>query len=89
MRAKALSYQFCHELDALTVMKQSLIRGNKPQPEEVEGSVQASESTQGGILAYSVLPPETTRKTVATEIPQSCWLYLQNQGDCKTVKMEC
>lgn len=45
MRAKALSHQFCHELDALTMMKQSLIRGNKPQPEELEGCVQAFECT--------------------------------------------
>lgn len=34
--AKALSCQFCHELDALSVFKQSLLRGNKPQSEEME-----------------------------------------------------
>jgi len=45
MQAKPLSYQFCHELAALTMMKQPLIGGNKAQPEEVEGSVQASECT--------------------------------------------
>lgn len=45
MWAKALSYHFCHELDALAMMKQSLIRGNKPQPEEVEKGVQTSECT--------------------------------------------
>lgn len=37
--AKALSYQFCQELGALTLMKQSLNRGNKTQPEDMEGSV--------------------------------------------------